>query len=432
MEINSEKVMDGVKLITIPSMQYKTNLVSIYIKRPLLKEEVTRNSLIPYVLRAGSQKYTTQSLMTKALQNLYGSSIGVGVSKVGERQILSFKAAYTDEKYLDEKIAGKAIEILLDMILDPYLENSIFKESYLRVEKEILEEAILSKINNKGAYAMQKMVQAMCENEPYSIPEEGYISDLEQIDSQNLYEHYKKIISESEIDVVLAGDVNKELFVELLKNKLDGFSQKVGFMQRDSHIQREDIYFQPKEVKTLIEKMNVNQGKLVLGYRTNIAVEDALYTPLSLYSVILGAGTSSKLFMNVREKHSLSYSIGAGMERMKSILFISAGIETSDFERAKELIFNEVEDMRLGNITELELANAKKFLVNGILSVSDSIWSMSDYIYSLTIQGSKDSPEEIINKINQVTLDQVVEAASKIKLDTIYYLTSNDEVKNEN
>ena len=112
MKINTEQIGHGISLTTIPAKQYKTNLVSIYFKRPLRKEEVTKNSLIPYVLRSGSQKLNTQSLMVKALQKLYGSSIGVGVSKVGERQILSFKLAFTNEKYLEEKISEAAVNVL--------------------------------------------------------------------------------------------------------------------------------------------------------------------------------------------------------------------------------------------------------------------------------------------------------------------------------
>ena len=423
MKVSSKEIQKGIKLISIPSSQYKTNLISLYIKRPLDREEVTRNSLIPYVLRAGSKNYETQSVMIRALQELYGSSIGVSVSKVGEKQILSFKLAYTEERYLDEKIAQRALDILMDMVFHPFVENGGFRPSIVELEKETLREAIQAKINNKASYAMEKMVQTMCADEPFSIPEDGFLEDLEQIDEKNLYAHYQDIIRTSEIDIVVAGNVVEEGVERAI-------AKNVGIRTDIIEPEREKIYKDPEQVKEVVEKLQVNQGKIVLGYRTNIGVEDRLNIPLTLYSVILGAGTTSKLFMNVREKHSLSYSIGAGLERMKSLMYIQAGIEVTNFERAKSLIFAEVDDMKAGRISDKEFENAKKYIINQIRSVSDSITAVSDYIYMLSIQGMDETPERIIEKLQAVTLEEVIEVAHKVKLDTIYFLTSN-EVVNE-
>ena len=83
--------------------------------------------------------------------------------------------------------------------------------------------------------------------------------------------------------------------------------------------------------------------------------------------------------------------------------------------------------MTQGDITETELINAQKFIINGIKSVSDSIWSMSDYIYGLRIQGSEDTPDQIIERISQVTLEQIAQVSKKVKLDTIYFLTNSEQ-----
>ena len=420
MKIHTEQIGKGINLTVIPAEQYKTNLVSIYFKRPLRKEEVTKNSLIPYVLRSGSKKLNTQSLMVKELQKLYGSSIGVGVSKVGEQQILSFKLAFTNEKYLEEKISAQAINVLLDMVFDPYVEESAFKKSYLDIEKETLEEAIRSKINNKAVYAFDRAIQAMCAGEAFSIPEEGYKEDLAQINAMNLYEHYEEIIRTSEMDFVLSGDMDVDLVKDLIAARNVQRSEELTLVAPSS------VYREPEEVKNVIERLNVTQGKLVLGFRTNISVTDELSLPLSLYGVILGSGVSSKLFLNVREKHSLCYSIGASIEKMKGLMFIHAGIEFSDFALAKEKILEQFEEMAKGNISADEIDNAKKYMVNGIKSVKDSIWSVSDYIYGLKIQGSKDTPEEVIEKIEAITKEQVIAASKNIKLDTLYFLTNKE------
>ncbi len=421
MNIDSEIIKKGINLISIPSQQYKTNLISVYIKRPLTREEVTKNSLLPYVLRAGSENFPSQSLMARELQRLYGSSIGVGVSKVGERQVLSFKLAFTNEKYIDEKISKAAINIFLDAIFCPYMENGVFKESYVEVEKGVLEEAILSKINNKALYSVDRMISEMCQGEPFSIPEDGYKEDLKDINSINLTDHYKKVIATSEIDIVLSGDIDKNLVKELIESRL---IKRSGELVK---IERESIYYAPHEVKTVKESLNVTQGKLVMGYRTNIDVHEELANALTVYGVILGGGVSSKLFTNVREKHSLCYSIGASLEKMKSLMIIHAGIETNDYEKAKEKILEQVEAIAQGKISDTEILNAKKYIINSIRTVSDSIWSMSDYMYGLKTQGIDSSPQEIICKIKDVSIDQVIEVSKKVKLDTIYFLTNNGQ-----
>ncbi len=425
MKINTLQIADGIKIIHIPSTQYKTNLVSVYIKRPLRRDEVTKNSLLPYVLRSGSAQLDTQAKIVNALQLLYGASLSVGVSKAGEKQILSFKLAVTDEKYLGECISEQALDILMGVLFEPYLEQGAFREKTVALEKEALSEAILSKINNKAAYAMERLIENMCADEPFGIPEDGYIDALATIDAQELYAYYQKVIRESEIDIAVTGEMDLQLLELQLKKHL---GSKRGDILRT---ERERIHVEPSRVKEIIEHSQINQGKLALGYRTNIAVEDRLNFAMTLYAVILGGGTSSKLFMNVREKHSLSYSIGAGLERMKSLLFIQAGIETTELERAKKLIFSEVEDMRNGVISAQELEHAKKHVVNQIRSMKDSVWAVSDYIYMLSLQGMNETPESVIEKIKAVTLEEVVEAARKIKLDTIYFLTNN-EVQNEN
>lgn len=420
MKIHTEEIGKGIHLTAIPSKQYKTNLVSIYLKRPLRKEEVTMNSLIPYMLRSGSKNLPNQSMMVKELQKLYGSSIGVGVSKVGERQILSFKLAFTNEKYLEEPISEAAVQVLFDMVFDPYTENGAFKESYLQIEKEALEEAILSKINNKSSYAFDRMLQAMCKEEAFSIPEEGYREDLSRIDVRKLMDHYKEIIRSSEIDIVLSGDMDQDVIKRLL------LARDIPRNEHLTLVEKESVFTQVEEVKDIQESLNVTQGKLVMGFRTNVEVNSALSTALNLYGVILGSGVSSKLFMNVREKHSLCYSVGASLDKMKGLMFIHAGIDFDKYELAKEKILEQVEEMAKGNISEEELENAKKYMINGIQSVKDSIWSVSDYMYGLKIQGSEDGPEEVIEKIRQCTKEEIIEASKNIQLDTVYFLTNKE------
>lgn len=419
--IDSKILPGNIRLLNLQSQQFKTNLITLYIKRPLNDHEVTMNSLIPSILKMGNSKFETQAEISKKFQELYGSSFGVGVGKLGEKQILSFKLALTNDKYLNEKITKEAFSLMMDIILNPLLEDGGFKNKYLEIEKEVLKESILSKINNKGTYALERCIEEMCKNEPYSIHEDGKIEDLEAITAKSLYEQYKKIISESEIDIAITGDLDiSEIENEIIER----------FKFRNSEIvsiPREKINYPVTEVKHVVDKFDVSQGKIVMGYRTNIDVRSDDFVPMFMYSVILGSGVYSKLFMNIREKHSLCYSINSYLEKIKGIMFITAGIETVNFDKTIELIKKEVQDMNEGVISENEIKFAKKYVRNNLQSLKDSIWSLSDYYYNLSNQGRNESVEEFLEKIDNVTIEEVSKISSNIQLDTIYFLTKKGE-----
>ena len=423
LQTNFKKIADGINIIEVSSNQYKTNLISLYIKRPLKRDEVTKNAVLPYMLRMGSKNYLTQLEIDKNLQYLYGSSLNVGVTNMGEKQILSFKVLFTNDKYLNEEIQGKVIDMLFDIVFNPFVIGDAFEEKRLQTVKNAQKEALLSRMNDKGAYSMDRAIKFMFEGEPFEIIEEGFIEDLGTIDGKNLYEHYKNILSESEIDIAVTGNVDVGLIDEKIKKFINDRKNLLVF---DDYSIKKDI----KETKEVQETIDVSQGKLVIGYRTNIEVSDALMVPLFLYSAILGGGADSKLFKNVREKHSLAYSISSSLDILKGALFIRAGIETTDLERAKKLISAEVEAMQTGNISDDEIEKAKKMLVNRIKSASDSAMSVADYIYTLSFYKGINTPDIMIKKILETTREEINEVSKYLKIDTIYFLTSK-EVGNE-
>ena len=256
----------------------------------------------------------------------------------------------------------------------------------------------------------------MCKQEPFSISEDGYIEDLAEIDEKSLYSHYKEIIETSPIDIVIAGSFDRDKIIETVKSKFN-FERKELVK-----IDKEQIYKKP-EASYITEEMDINQGKLVLGLRTNMDYKDEKYYNLMMFSAVLGSGAHSKLFLNVREKHSLCYSIYSSLEKLKGLMFISAGIEISDYDKALELISKELDDMKQGNITSEELTNSKKFIINNLKSLNDNLSALTDYYYSMSIQDSNRTIDDVINLVSKVEISDIVEVGKEIYLDTVYFLT---------
>ena len=408
----------NVKLTLIPESKFKTNLISVYIQRKLDRNEVTKNALLPGILKSGCNKYKTLGQLTDREEELYGSYLHAGASKRGESQVLGFSILSVNEKYLDEKILGQCIEFLNEIINNPLVIDGGFNEEYLNIEKEILKDSIMSIINDKGNYAMKRTNEIMFEGEPYSINGKGYIEDLDTIDRVSLYEHYKEVLKTSPIEIMIEGEFEESEVVELIKEKFQFDRGNI------IDIPKEEYHKEVDKVKEVKETMDIAQGKLVMGYRCNVDyLDEEKYYSLLLGSRILGGGADSKLFINVREKESLCYTIYSTIQKSKSTMMVCSGIEAQNYEKTVNLVKEQVQKLKDGDITESEISNAKIAFINSLNSLNDEIGRISDFYFSQSISKNKSDLDQIKNMINKSTKEDIVEAVKNIELDTIYFLS---------
>lgn len=418
--VNTKKIINlgnNINLTLIKTEKFKSNLISLYVQRLLDEKETTKNALIPSIIASGSAKYPSARAISNKLDDLYGSSMGADAVKRGERQVLSFKVINISEKYLDESIFEEVVEFFYEVINNTLVVDGGFKEEYLNIEKENLREKIQSIINDKKEYAQDKCIEAMCKGERYSVSEFGYEDEIDSITSRELYEHYKNILKTSPIDIVVEGNFDEDKVVDIISKNLKFEREEIINIPRADFIKNVD------EVKVIDEQMEITQGKLVMGYRANVDYADIdKYYALVVGSNVLGGGPHSKLFVNVREKESLCYYIFSSIEKYKSIMFISSGIETKDYDKAVELIKKQVESVKAGDISDEELENSKLALVNSMKSITDNIGGMSDFVFSQSMAKTNSEVQDIISSIEKVTKKDIVEAIKNIELDTVYFL----------
>ena len=106
----------------------------------LQREDVTKNALIPAVLKRGTANMTTQEEINKKLEEMYGASFDCGIDKTGDNQVLKFYLETINDEFAfnkNEKLLQQAIEKLFEIIFNPYLENGYFKEEYVKQKKKI-------------------------------------------------------------------------------------------------------------------------------------------------------------------------------------------------------------------------------------------------------------------------------------------------------
>ncbi len=423
MGLNNERINidKGINLNIIKTDKFKSNLISVYFIRPLVREEATKNALLPSVLRRGTKEYTNSLEIERKLENMYGSNLSVGISKKGERHVLRFSIEGPKKNYVkDEKQNVELIKMISSIIYQPYLEEEAFSESYLKQEKENLKRKIEGRINDKRSYAIERCIEEMCKNEKFSIYELGYVEDLESIDNVNLYKYYLEVLETSEIEIFAVGEF-EENEIQLLKdyNK----TKRTNILE----IPREKITNFNQTKNMVFEDMDISQGKLVLGYRASIPYEHELYNGLLLASGILGGSPNSKLFINVREKESLAYYIGSQIYKFKSLMIVDAGIDFKTFEKTIEIVRANLDEMKKGMFTEEDIDISKKAISSSIRSIVDSNFLISEFFLSQNLTNDYKGLEETIKEIDNTPKNQIVEAANKINIDTIYFLRNKNQ-----
>lgn len=411
----------GVRANLIRNDKFKTSMIAIFFSTQITKENCAINALIPAILRRGTKTYPTMKAISKKLESLYGAKFDCGVSKKGERQIISFYGECVNSKYInnEEDTLAALTELIKNVIFNPMLQNGKFNPEYVEQEKKQVKDLIEARKNDKVQYAPERCYELMFNGEPLGLLEYGTAEDIDNVSPEELINTYKKMIDTYQVDIIVSGDVTNEQFENIVKQfELSERETK------DIGKPKEKI---PEQVKTFTEKFDINQGKLSLGYRMNIDTDSNEYYGALVYNGILGGGVQSKLFQNVREKNSLAYYAFSRYNKFMNTFCISSGIEIVNYDKALDTILEQVSDMKKGNITDYEFNTTIVTIENSLNSMKDEQFQMLDYSYGQILCNKNLTIEEIIEKIKHVTIDDVVKVANKAQLDTIYFMTSKEE-----
>ena len=400
MEHNEIDIKNGIKLHKIQTDKFKTNLIAVMLTTKLERESVTKNALIPAILRRGTAKLNTQEEINKKLEEMYGASFDCGLDKTGDNQVLKFYIETVNDEFLPqdaENMLKTSLENIFDIVLNPYLESNCFKKEYVEQEKENLKQIIEGKIDNKARYSLDRCIEEMYKNKPYGLYKYGYIEDLNNINEKNLYEHYIKLVNQCKIDIFVSG---------ILGDKIEDIIKENENIQKLK--ERNPEYIMPEinakiaeQENVIQESMDVNQGKLIIGLDLDLENEDLKYDAM-IYNSILGGSANSKLFQNVREKESLAYTASSSYYRFKNNIFINCGIEIENFDKALEIIKQQVEDMKNGDFTEQD--------------------TEITYFFSQELSTNKLGIEEYMDRISQINKQNVIDIANKVSINTIYFL----------
>ena len=417
----------GIKLHTINTNKFKTNLIAIFLSTPLTRENVTKNSLLASILRRGCEKYKTQEEISKKLEEMYGAEFNCGLDKIGKNHVLKFYIESINDEFLPqngENMLKKSIEIISEIVFNPLVQNNGFNEEYVNQEKENVRQIIEAKKDNKARYALFRCVEEMYKDKPQGLYKYGYIEDLENINSQNLYEYYKDFINKCKIDIFISGKLENINVKKIIEEDYNFSNLKEREFKYN--INRPETKKSIEKANKVEEKLDVTQGKLVIGYDVDASKEDIENKKFRyigmLYNAILGGTATSKLFQNVREKASLAYTASSSFSYYTGNIFVNAGIEIENFEKATDIIKEQIEAMEQGDFSEEDIQNAKKVITSNIAGISDEQDTEIIYFLGQELSGNNVTLEQYANFVQDVNRDEIEDFAKKVSINTIYFL----------
>ncbi len=410
---------EGAEGLFIKNGRFNTTHISFNFYLPLKAETVAHNALLPFVLTSSSEKYPDFTALNLKLSKLYGARLDSSCEKYGDCQLLRMTISVIDDKFsLDEdSLVIDASNLLLNLIFNPNAVNGSFNENDVEREKRKAIEHIKGEIAEKRVYAKNRLIAAMFKDDPYGLPKCGTVADVSAITGESLYKAWENMLKTAFVRVHVVGSSIPPKFFERIKERFEGLERSsVTDCKVCTPAKATD------KVNTVIEKMDVKQGKLCMGFSSDMYGDDDLSLPLMVMTDVFGGGPYSRLFTNVREKMSLCYYCAARSVRYKGLLTVDSGVETENCEKAEKEILNQLSIIQNGEFSDNELESSIKSFCDSLKTYYDSQNSL-DLWYALKINnGNLYSPEDIIEKIKSVTKEDVIYAARGVKLHTVYKL----------
>lgn len=418
----TKKDLGSFNLHLIKTKKFKTTMIRVVFHTPIKKDEITKRNILSDILLQSSEKYENRRSLTIESEELYAADVSTSNHRLGNYLFTNFTLQVLRDQYTEEGNLEKAVEFLSDIIFSPDISNNSFKEEKLDIVKVNTVVALNSLKEDATSYSLIRMAEAYDKDSPVSYRMTGYLEDLEKITEKNLYETYQNMIDNDYVDIFVVGEYDNAEMLAIIKKY---------FKFKKIKKPKEPYLISPKKCRKrrLFAKETIenSQSKLAIACPINKLTEYERDYPLLLANLILGGGSDSKLFQNVREKNSLCYSIHSFINKFDNLLVIVAGIDKKNFNKTVELTTEILTNMKKGKISEREIQIAKEFYSSAAKEVEESEYRMMNEVFMQEILGIEPL-EERVRKMRQVSKQEIVKVCKKINMDTVFLL---EGVKNE-
>ncbi len=416
------QLAEGVNLHVLPTKQYKTIRIFIRFTARLQQEVITKRSLLSSMLETNSLNYPDQTKLSAKLAELYGASFGLSVRKKGNLHWLNVGISFVNGEYVnDPNLFSQAVDFLKEVLFYPNIKNQQFDQLTFDLEKNNLRLYLESLKEDKQTFASYALQELYFENSPeQKIPSLGVVEEIDKITARSLAAYYQEMMANDQIDIFVVGDVDPDKAAEAVG--------QLPFEPRET-AHPELFYTQPQVniVKERQVREPIVQAKLNLAYQTNVYYDEPERFALMVFNGLFGGFPHSKLFMNVREKESLAYYASSSVDIFRGFMSVQTGIDEKNRNQVLRLIHEQLESLRNGEITDLELAQTKAMLRNQYLLSLDSPQAAIEASFlDSWLPETKLSDEEWLKRMESVTIKEIQQVAEQIELQAIFFLAGGN------
>ncbi len=413
--------MQSYTLHMIKTDNFKKAFIEVNFRKPIEKEDITyRNMLFDVLLDSNANYKDNRSLAIEAEKN-YDLSINSSNTRLGNYINSSYKMVALNEKYTEKGSFEKSFDFFMDILFNPNVKRGEFNLESFDIVKRTLESGIKGLKDNKRKYSVVRMLEIMDKNSPISLRGVGYSEDLDAITPSSLYNYYNDMLNKDLIDVFVLGDIDFQKTITMFKDKF-----KINTIKKPKK-ELTCIHTSTRALpQKLIEFDDVTQAKLSIGCRlNNLTLFESKYV-MVIYNMLLGEGSDSKFFKDIREKKSLCYYISSSYTRIDNILVITSGIDKGKFNETVESVKLSMKEMVKGKFTDEEVEIAKNNVISTLESITDSPNRIINSYYSHEITGLDDL-ETRMEQYKKVTREDIIAVSKKVKIDTIYLLSGGEK-----
>ncbi|MDR1689748.1 MAG: insulinase family protein [Clostridiales bacterium] len=385
---------NGVTVILEEMPFIRSIAFGVWVKNGSRNEDKNVNGIshfIEHMLFKGTQKRTAKMIADEM------DAVGGQLNAYTTKELTCYYTRTLDTHF------DTALDILSDMVLNSKFENA-------EIAKEL--NVILEEINMYED-SPEESVHDILEYNVFNgaslgFPVLGEKESIETFNTDILKNYYNSNYHQDNMVIAAAGNFNSAEILEKINKALGGFKRTVKYLPTE---------FVTGFNKAVVTKAkDIEQVHISIGFPGIKLGDDDSYA-LSAFNTIFGGGMSSRLFQTIREEHGLSYSVYSYNASYVDcgIFSVYTALNVNQTDEVLRLIFSEIKRLNSERITEEQLIKTKEQLKsNYIMSLENSANRMSSLGRAQILIGKILTPEETIEKIDAVTIEDICRVASKI------------------
>lgn len=411
------EIIKGVHLHFIQSEKFKTNKIKVRFSAPMSEKTIAGRVLTASMLETSNALYPTSQAFREKLANLYGANYSTSLSRRGLVHYLDINLSFVRDQFLSRKnmLADEILDFLKASLFFPLSNGQAFDTKTFEIEKRNVLTDLEAEIENHFYHAHRELNNLFYDLPEMRIPRVATIELVEKETAETSFAAFQQMLNQDQIDFFFIGDFNEIAVREKI--------QEFQFSEREQPLQLSYQQNYSNITREKLEQRDVHQSIVELAYHFSSQYGDRSHLPLIVLNGLLGGFAHSKLFVNVREKESLAYTISSSFDIFSGLMRIYAGIDRANRTKTIALINRQILDLKRGHFTDEELEQTKNMLKNSILLAQDRQNTLIERAFMSSVLGKKFlSLEAWLKALENISKADLIEAAQQLKLQAIYFM----------